>query len=71
MTPVLMARRSARLGDVAADKGDLEGAISRGRTALAMDRRSRPLLLLVGSKLDTTLQERYANEREVRGLQKP
>jgi hypothetical protein len=53
------------LGVVAARRGDLEQAVSLGRQALAIDRKSRPSLLMVGSELDSVLQEKFTGEPAV------
>ena len=68
LSPMRKAEAEITLGVIAALNGDLEGAVSWGRQALALDRRSRPSLLLVGSELDTVLNERYPNESDVRDL---
>jgi hypothetical protein len=65
LSPMRKAEAEITLGVVAARNGDLEGAISCGRQALTIDRRSGPSLLLVGSELDEALRERYPNEPEV------
>jgi transcriptional regulator with XRE-family HTH domain len=48
LSPMRKAEAEITLGVVAARNGDLEGAISCGRQALTIDRRSGPSLLLVG-----------------------
>ena len=53
------------LGVVAARQGELEQALSLGREALAVDRRSQPSLLMVGSELDEALQDRFPDEPDV------
>jgi hypothetical protein len=63
--PMRIGESQLTLGVVAARRGDLEQAVSLGRQALAIDRKSRPSLLMVGSELDAVLQERYAGEPAV------
>jgi tetratricopeptide (TPR) repeat protein len=65
-SPMRFAESQLTLGVVAARRGDLEQAVSLGREALAIDRRSRPSLLMVGSELDAVLAERYPDEPTVR-----
>jgi tetratricopeptide (TPR) repeat protein len=60
--PMRIAESQLTLGVVAARRGDLDQAVSLGREALSIDRKSQPSLLMVGSELDTVLRERYADE---------
>lgn len=59
LAPMRKAESELTLGVVAARNGDVDQAIAYGQSALSIDRKSRPSLLLVGSELDQILQERY------------
>lgn len=48
-----------------ARSGDLDQALKYGYEALAIDRRSKPLLLMVVSGLDKALSERFSSSTEV------
>lgn len=61
-SPMRIAESQLTLAVVAARCGDLEQAVSLGRDALAIDRKSQPSLLMVGSELDAVLQAQYPNE---------
>jgi len=63
--PMRTTEARLTLGVVAARQGDLEQALARGREALATSRRSRPVLLMVGSELDDELQARFPGEPDV------
>ena len=63
--PMRIAEARMTLGVVAARQGDLDGAITHGRQALAGDRKSVPSLVLVSRDLAETLQRDYANEAQV------
>jgi hypothetical protein len=58
-SPMRNAEAQVTLGVVAARSGELDAALSYGRTALAIDRRSQPSLLMIGTELDAVLQEWY------------
>lgn len=62
-SPMRAAEARLTLGVVAARRGDLEEALSLGGEALAVGRRSRPSLLMVGSELDAVLHSRYPGEK--------
>lgn len=64
-SPMRNAEARLTLGVVAARRGDLEEALSLGREAFAVDRRSQPSLLMVGGELDDVLRSRYRGERGV------
>jgi len=66
LSPMRKAEASLTLGIVAARRGDLADAIKLGHEALAIDRRSQPSLLMVGSELDQLLQDRYPDEADTR-----
>jgi tetratricopeptide (TPR) repeat protein/transcriptional regulator with XRE-family HTH domain len=61
-SPMRIGESQLTLGVVAARRGDLEQAVSLGNQALAIDRKSQPSLLMVGSELDSVLQDKYADE---------
>jgi hypothetical protein len=68
--PMRIAESQLTLGVVAARRGDLERAISLGEEALAIDRKSQPSLLMVGSELDAVLRDKYTNEPAVTDFHK-
>ncbi|MDQ3577178.1 MAG: XRE family transcriptional regulator, partial [Actinomycetota bacterium] len=51
-SPMRKAEATLTLAVVAARRGDLAAAVKQGQDALAIDRRSQPSLLMVGSELD-------------------
>lgn len=53
---------SLTLAVVAPRRGDLADVVKQDHEALAIDRRSQPSLLMVGSELDHVLRDRYLNE---------
>jgi hypothetical protein len=61
-SPMRSAEARLTLGVVAARTGDLTQAVSHGRTALAIDRRSQPSLLMIGKELDEVLKQRFPSE---------
>jgi transcriptional regulator with XRE-family HTH domain len=61
-SPMRNAEARLTLGVVAARRGELELALSHGTEALAINRRSKSALLLVGRELDDALQQRYHGE---------
>jgi len=64
-SPMRITESQLTLGVVAARRGDLERAVILGHEALAIDRKSQPSLLMVGSELNTALQGKYPNEPAV------
>jgi transcriptional regulator with XRE-family HTH domain len=64
-SPMRNAEAQLTLGVVAARQGDIEQALTLGRGALAIGRKSGPSLLMVGSELDEALRERYPSEPAV------
>ena len=64
-SPMRNAEARLTLGVVAARNGELEQALSLGREALAVDRRSQPSLLMVGGELDEALLGRFPGDPDV------
>ncbi len=62
--PMRIAEAQITLGVVAAREGDLDEAVSRGRRALAGDRKSLPSLAMVSRDLGHVLAEQYVGEPE-------
>jgi transcriptional regulator with XRE-family HTH domain len=62
--PMRTAEARVTLGVVAARNGDLDGAITYGRQALASTRQSRPSLLMVSRELGRELHDRYPDEQQ-------
>lgn len=65
LSPMRKAEAQFTLGVIAARNGALEDALTFGRQALSIERRSQPSLLMVGSELDGTLKQRFPNNEEV------
>lgn len=63
--PMRLAEARVTQGVVAARAGDLDGALTRGREALAGDRRSLPSLALNTRELGAVLQERFPRDQRV------
>lgn len=63
--PMRTAEAMLTLGVVAARNGDQDQALKHGHDALAIDRRSKPSLLMVGSELDNALSKRFPDSAEV------
>jgi hypothetical protein len=59
LSPMRKAEAELTLGVIAARNGALDDALTYGQHALAIERRSQPSLLMVGSELDRALQERF------------
>lgn len=64
-SPMRKAEAELTLGVIAARNGAVDEALTYGNKALSISRRSQPSLLMVGSELDTALQERYPNNTNV------
>lgn len=62
--PMRVAEAEVTLGVVAAREGDLDEAVSRGRRALSVGRKSIPSLSFVAQDLSSVLTEQYAGESE-------
>ena len=67
-SPMRNVEARLTLGVVAARQGELEHALSLGREALAVGRRSQPSLLMVGGELDEALRHRFPDERGATGF---
>ena len=65
LSPMRKAEAELTLGVISARSGSLEDALSYGQQALAVERRSQPSLLMVGSELDLALRQRFPNSSEV------
>lgn len=63
--PMRTAEATLTLGVVAARRGDHDQALKYGHEALAIDRRSKPSLLMVGSELGEALSERFPSSPDV------
>jgi transcriptional regulator with XRE-family HTH domain len=63
--PMRIAEAHITLGVVAANEGNLDEAVARGRRALNGDRQSIPSLALVSRDLGRVLVDRYPGEPEV------
>ncbi len=61
-SPMRTAEATLTLAVVAARRGDLDQALVFADQALAIDRRSRPSLLLIGTELDGELRQRYPRD---------
>jgi hypothetical protein len=68
ISPMRKAEAELTLGVIAARNGTVEEALTYGRNAVAIDRRSQPSLLMVGSELDHALRQRYPNNTEVQAF---
>lgn len=66
LSPMRKAEAEITLGVIHARNGSLDEALTYGRQALMIDRRSQPSLLMVGSELDHALQQRFPNNSAVR-----
>ncbi|GGU87374.1 XRE family transcriptional regulator [Lentzea flava] len=64
--PMRIAEARVTLGVVAAQDGDLRGAIEQGKLALSGDRKSLPSLRMVSQDLASFLTKNYASESETR-----
>jgi tetratricopeptide (TPR) repeat protein len=65
LSPMRKAEAEITLGVISARNGALDEAMAYGQQALAIDRRSQPSLLMVGSELDHALQENFPNDPAV------
>ncbi|WP_329462700.1 hypothetical protein [Streptomyces sp. NBC_01431] len=62
ISPMRAAEARLTLEVAAAHPGDIDEAVGMGTTALAVDRKSLPSLLLVANELDKGLRSRYPRE---------
>ncbi|MDG6110531.1 XRE family transcriptional regulator [Dactylosporangium aurantiacum] len=63
--PMRVAEAHITLGIVAARQGELEAALAAGRTALALDRKSLPSLVMHSRELVAELDRRFAGDQRV------
>ncbi|PZS31919.1 MAG: hypothetical protein DLM61_07700 [Pseudonocardiales bacterium] len=61
-SPMRTAEATLTLAVVEARRGDLDQSLVYADQALAIDRRSRPSLLLIGTELDGELRQRYPRD---------
>jgi hypothetical protein len=64
-SPMRNAEAQLTLAVVAARRGELAEALTYGEGALAVDRKSKPSLLMIASELDVAMRERYGQEAQV------
>lgn len=64
LSPMRRAEAELTLAVISARNGALDEALTYGQRALAIERRSRPSLLLVGTELDQALQQRFPNNTD-------
>lgn len=64
--PMRTAESTLTLGVAAARRGDLEAAVAFGLEALAIGRRSKPHLRMVGAELDRVLADRFTGHDQTR-----